>query len=785
MMDFVQLQLLTVQQIKEGMTFIDDSVSFSLSPCIICDSVNDLIRGKRTWLHPEDFTYNTASCFKNSLTMQLLTSAKRSIPSILRFSNFHDNGEMFYEGNAMISNGSIVPLLSTNETYPDMICEVRLSRNIIQSQSDEIKHNHQFFLAKELSSMHNHCSPHKSSHLAISLTGKQKYTNISVPNTYMLNVLPSALLPPPSTLDATEVATMKLLDVHELILKGDKGSGKTYYSLLIAAKLRMRHHFMTSYIDCHQLQSSILRMDEILQELTNVFKQAAISTPSLIILDNIDSILPDIESNVKDEGQKQRINPDFGSQVQLLKDHVHFLTKGVRQSNQKHHFGVAMLMTCRQSNAIRESIGSINLAEFEVPKLVGSESIGIFKQMLCEKLGNDAISFISVANIAEALYNYNPLDMTAAAANIASNFRQVSNSTNNTGIVLQDCIDKVLSTYIPISHQSLNLTKYEPAIGWGDIGGLFEAKSDLSEAILQPIKYKLIYDNLPIRIPKGILLFGPPGCGKTSIVPALAKECNYNLITCRGPELFDKYIGASEAKVRKLFEKAYAAAPSILFLDDFDSLAPRRGSDNTGVTDRVVNQLLTFLDGVEVHNDEDVYIIAASSRPDKIDPALLRPGRLELHVFIGFSATGNEWSNLFTKIALKYDLKEDLKLSILDKTFFEGIFQQGDSYLLFSAADIKGIFDTAHLNAVHELIESNQAKLSHQWFIDKKHLLSAFSLSRPSLPHSDRIALAQAYLPFIGKDVCEHGCYRALGLDSSRDYVSDNLKDKGLHVTLK
>ena len=178
---------------------------------------------------------------------------------------------------------------------------------------------------------------------------------------------------------------------------------------------------------------------------------------------------------------------------------------------------------------------------------------------------------------------------------------------------IQKCIEEVLSNYIPISRQSLQMYHCDPKVTWFEIGGLFQAKSNLAEVVLQPIKYKLIYENLPITIPKGILLYGPPGCGKTCIVPALAKQCNFNLITCQGPELFDKYIGASEAKVRQIFEKAYAASPSILFLDEFDSLAPRRGSDNTGVTDRVVNQLLTFLDGVEVHENKDVYIIAAST----------------------------------------------------------------------------------------------------------------------------------------------------------------------------
>ena len=130
----------------------------------------------------------------------------------------------------------------------------------------------------------------------------------------------------------------------------------------------------------------------------------------------------------------------------------------------------------------------------------------------------------------------------------------------------------------------------------------------------------------------GILLFGPPGTGKTLLASAVAKEFDMNFISVKGPELLSKYIGSSEEAVREVFERAQAARPCVLFFDEFESLAPRRGHDATGVTDRVVNQFLTQLDGTEGLT-KGVYVLAASSRPDMIDPALLRPGRVDRKLY--------------------------------------------------------------------------------------------------------------------------------------------------------
>lgn len=179
--------------------------------------------------------------------------------------------------------------------------------------------------------------------------------------------------------------------------------------------------------------------------------------------------------------------------------------------------------------------------------------------------------------------------------------------------------------FTPLSLREVKLQK--SSVSWADIGGLSETRRVLRETLEWPTKYAAIFASSPLRLRSGLLLYGFPGCGKTLLASAVAKECGLNFISVKGPEILNKYIGASEKSIRDLFERAQSARPCILFFDEFDSIAPKRGHDSTGVTDRVVNQLLTQMDGAE--GLEGVYVLAATSRPDLIDPALLRPGRLD------------------------------------------------------------------------------------------------------------------------------------------------------------
>jgi len=166
-----------------------------------------------------------------------------------------------------------------------------------------------------------------------------------------------------------------------------------------------------------------------------------------------------------------------------------------------------------------------------------------------------------------------------------------------------------------------------------DVGDMVETKQALTEAVLWPLQHPETFERLGVDPPRGVLLFGPPGCGKTFVVRALASSGRLSVHAVKGAELMDKWVGASEKAVRELFRRARDSAPSLVFLDEIDALAPRRGqSFDSGVTDRVVAALLTELDGIDPLRD--VVVLGATNRPDLIDPALLRPGRLEKLVFV-------------------------------------------------------------------------------------------------------------------------------------------------------
>uniref|UniRef100_A0A7N4V0G0 Peroxisomal ATPase PEX1 n=1 Tax=Sarcophilus harrisii TaxID=9305 RepID=A0A7N4V0G0_SARHA len=207
------------------------------------------------------------------------------------------------------------------------------------------------------------------------------------------------------------------------------------------------------------------------------------------------------------------------------------------------------------------------------------------------------------------------------------------------------------------------------------------------QPINAPDQYPDLFSNLPIRQRTGILLYGPPGTGKTLIAGVIARESGMNFISIKGPELLSKYIGASEQAVRDIFIRAQAAKPCILFFDEFESIAPRRGHDNTGVTDRVVNQLLTQLDGVE--GLEGVYVLAATSRPDLIDPALLRPGRLDKCVYC---PPPDEVSRLeiLKVLSGSLPLTDDVDLEHLASVTAS-----------FTGADLKALLYNAQLEAIH------------------------------------------------------------------------------------
>jgi len=233
-----------------------------------------------------------------------------------------------------------------------------------------------------------------------------------------------------------------------------------------------------------------------------------------------------------------------------------------------------------------------------------------------------------------------------------------------------------------------------PNISWEDIGGLENVKRELQETVQYPVEHPEKFEKFGMSPSKGVLFYGPPGCGKTLLAKAIANECQANFISVKGPELLTMWFGESEANVRDIFDKARQSAPCVLFFDELDSIATQRGSsvgDAGGAADRVLNQLLTEMDGMTAK--KTVFIIGATNRPDIIDSALLRPGRLDQLIYIPLPDEASRFQ-IFKACLRKSPVAKDVEIATLAQ------YTQG-----FSGADITEICQRACKYAIREHIE--------------------------------------------------------------------------------
>ncbi len=248
-----------------------------------------------------------------------------------------------------------------------------------------------------------------------------------------------------------------------------------------------------------------------------------------------------------------------------------------------------------------------------------------------------------------------------------------------------------------VNPASLRETHVEvPNVKWEDIGGLEETKKQLQEMILFPIEHPEKFHKFGMQPSKGVLFYGPPGCGKTLLAKAVASECSANFISIKGPELLTMWFGESEANVRDVFDKARAASPCVLFFDELDSIAVARGGggggDAGGAGDRVINQLLTEMDGVGAK--KNIFIVGATNRPEIMDEALLRPGRLDQLIYIPLPDQPSRLSILKANLR-KTPIARDVDLN------FVGQITDG-----FSGADLTEICQKAAKAAVRDVLHS-------------------------------------------------------------------------------
>ena len=235
-----------------------------------------------------------------------------------------------------------------------------------------------------------------------------------------------------------------------------------------------------------------------------------------------------------------------------------------------------------------------------------------------------------------------------------------------------------------------------PNVHWDDVGGLEDVKEELREAVEWPLKYPEAFAGLGINPPKGILLYGPPGTGKTLLAKAVANESEANFIAIKGPEVLSKWVGESEKNIREIFRKARQAAPTVIFIDEIDAIAPRRGTDVNRVTDRLINQLLTEMDGIQ--ENSGVVVIGATNRPDIIDPALLRPGRFDRLILVP-APDEKARLEIFKVHTRKVPLAEDVNLEELAKRT-EG----------YTGADIEAVVREAAMLAMRRALQEGIIK---------------------------------------------------------------------------
>ncbi|MEM0146239.1 MAG: CDC48 family AAA ATPase [Conexivisphaerales archaeon] len=264
-----------------------------------------------------------------------------------------------------------------------------------------------------------------------------------------------------------------------------------------------------------------------------------------------------------------------------------------------------------------------------------------------------------------------------------------------------------------------------PDVKWDDIGGYGRIKQELREMVEWPLKYPNMFKEVGTEPPKGILLYGPPGSGKTMLAKAVATESNSNFISIRGPEVLSKWFGESEKAIREIFKKARAAAPSVVFFDELDSIAPERGSRaDSGATDRIVNQILAEMDGIAPL--KNVVVMAATNRPDMVDQALLRPGRFDRLVYV---PPPDEQARLDILKVHTRNMKLDDE--VVKGNYLNELAKRTAGY---TGADLSSLTREAAMLAIRESISE---KLDHARPVKIKHFEEALQTVKPSLSQQD------------------------------------------------
>ena len=462
-----------------------------------------------------------------------------------------------------------------------------------------------------------------------------------------------------------------------ILLYGPPGTGKTLLAKAVATESSA--HFIS--ISGPEIMSKFYGESEA--RLREIFKEAKEKSPTIIFIDEIDSIAPKREE-VTGEVERRVV-----SQLLSLMDGLEGRGKVIviAATNRPNAIDPALRRPGRYDREIEikvpDKIGRKEILEIHSRGMPLSDDVDISKLSAITHgfVGADLEGLCKEAAM-KTLRRFLP-DMKLEEDKIDPEFLE------NIEVEMND-FEKALRDITPSAMREVYVEI--PDVHWDDIGGLKEVKRELQEAVEWPLKFQGIYENIGYNMPKGILLYGPSGTGKTLLAKAVAKESETNFINIRGPELLSKWVGESERGIRETFRRARQSAPCVIFFDEIDSIAPIRGAGaDTNVSERVVSQLLTELDGVQKLGG--VVVLAATNRVDMVDPALLRAGRFDKLLYIGMPSPASR-KNII-KIHLKNKpLAKDIDI---DKvvTLTEN----------FSGAELLAVVNTAISSILQDAIE--------------------------------------------------------------------------------
>ncbi|MFH1623040.1 MAG: CDC48 family AAA ATPase [Candidatus Aenigmatarchaeota archaeon] len=470
-----------------------------------------------------------------------------------------------------------------------------------------------------------------------------------------------------------------------VLLYGPPGTGKTLLARAVATESGA--NFIS--ISGPEVMSKFYGESEA--NLRNIFDDAEKNAPSIIFIDEIDSIAPKREE-VTGEVERRVV-----SQLLTLLD-------GLKKRGK-----VIVIAATNRPNAIDTALrrGGRFDREIEIPVPDRGGRLEVLK-IHTRNMPMDKT--VSLDRLADVTYGYVGADVAALTKEAAmsalrrvlpeikwKNEEELPREIMEKLVVNKEDFENALRIVEPSAMREVLVEV--PKVKWSDIGGLEDVKQRLMEMVEWPLKNPESFTRVGIKPPKGILLYGPPGTGKTLLARAVATESGANFISIKGPQIYSKWVGESEKAIRDIFRRARQVAPTVIFFDEIDSLAPRRGAHTgTQITETVVSQLLSEMSGLE--DLKGVVVLAATNRPDMIDSALLRPGRFDRMVYV---PTPDEK----TRLEIFRIHTKDMPLKGVD---LKGLAERTEG---FSGADIEALCREAGMNALREDIDTKDIKPKH------------------------------------------------------------------------